>query len=238
MLPSEWLDAVVPIGERTPSGFSPRGIGVVMRVGEMSWLVTAGHVVSGAPPLVGVVQSPDRDAVGEIVLGAPGQIAWVVNQALDIAVHPFTHEGETSVKVIAESELAHLAELRPSAPAYSIGVPMGLAGLDPSRPTPFVLGGIVSAVSARSNEVYSTAVALPACSGSPLVARREDGSWALAGLLLSLVGFQQTGPATQLFFGVARSAEVIGQALAHMRLGPPAMPPRGDGTPPDRSNLN
>ena len=116
------------------------------------------------------------------------------------------------------------------------GQPMGLAGLDPSRPTPFVLGGIVSAVSPRSNEVYSTAVALPACSGSPLVAQREDGTWALAGLLLSLVGFQQTGPATQLFFGVARSAEVIGQALAHMRLAPPAT--RGDGGPPDRSNLN
>lgn len=247
MLTPEWLKAIVPIGDRTPTGFAARGTAVAIRVGELTWLVTAAHVVANGQPLVGILESPRGEALGELTLGKPGTLSWVVNHQLAIAAHPFEHATETSLRVLTPEDCLPLALVVPSAPAYTIGVPTGIEGLDP-KPTPFVTGGVVSAVANGSASIYSTAVALPGTAGCPLVVERSGGRCALAGLMFALTGFQQSAPTTHVFFGVARSMDPILHALAHMRLGPPlrgpgpSAPPAGSAPPPpsgpDKSGLN
>ncbi|MBL8607807.1 MAG: hypothetical protein JNL38_10820, partial [Myxococcales bacterium] len=249
MLTPEWLKAIVPIGDRTPTGFMAKGTAVAVRVGELTWLVTAAHVVASGQPLIGIIESPRGEAIGELSLGKPGTISWVVNHQLGIAAHPFQHAAETSLRVLTPEDCLPLALVVPSAPAYTIGVPTGIEGLDP-KPTPFVMGGIVSAVANTSASIYSTAVALPGTAGCPLVVERSGGRCALAGLMFALTGFQQSSPNTQLFFGVARSMDPVLHALAHMRLGPPrgpggAAPPQSPGgssppppSGPGKSDLN
>jgi hypothetical protein len=156
------------------------------------------------------------------------RIAWIENEKTGLAATLFPALEEVSLRAISERECALLEAVEPSAPSYTVGCPYGIADLDPSRPLPLVLDGVVSGVSMAEGLIYTSAPIFPGNLGGPLLMRRSryrsgpGGGFELggdevqfAGIILGLLSAPaDRQPSTpHLNLGSARSADSVLELL-------------------------
>lgn len=178
MLSREWLQAFVPVGVLVGANqWAAVGAGVLFIEHDLLWLVTAHHVVldAGKDRIAPLLYKNDNS----IVIVRLGEIHsstgtyWIENEKMDLAATPLPTSPDFAIKAVSRRECIPLAEVIPSMPSYTVGCPYGVSGLDPSRPRPLVLDGVVSGINERESVIYTSAPTFPGNSGGPLVVYRN-----------------------------------------------------------------
>ena len=147
MLSTEWLETVAPVGMFTPpSGWSSRGAGVFLHKPPFVWLVTANHVVKSiGEAAVRALISKAAGGVTVVEIGtilAAHGLAWVRDEANDLAAAPMPVSVELRIQARPEEFCLPFASVIPSMTAYTIGCPYGLHGVNPHQATPLLLDAV------------------------------------------------------------------------------------------------
>jgi S1-C subfamily serine protease len=230
MLSREWLQAFVPVGVVVGANkWSAVGAGVVFHEHDLLWLVTARHVVvdAGYERVVPLLNKSDG---GVVVLQLADiqrscGFSWLEDEPRDLAATPLPIFPGLAVKAVTKRECIPLREVVPSMPSYTVGCPYGVAGLDPTRPGPLVLDGVVSGTKEQEGLIYTSAPTFPGNSGGPLVVYRNPfrahgldlGETVLfAGVVLAtnlVVAPNQHRGMPPLHLGVVRSSDAVVELL-------------------------
>src|SRR5262249_16325928 len=142
------------------------GAGVFFHKTPLVWLVTANHVVNTVGPQEASVLVPQSSADGMIVVEvgkilADSGLSWIQDPVRDLAAIPMPVSPEFGIKAITAESCLRLGDLVPSMPCYTIGCPYGIPGVDPKRPTPLVLDGIISGVDLSNRRILTNAPTFP-----------------------------------------------------------------------------
>lgn len=227
MLSREWLQAFVPVGVAAgPGQWVATGAGVLFLEHGLLWLVTARHVVleAGKDHVSPLLTTTD----GGVVVVQIGKVqhsagfAWVEDERADLAATPLPTTSGLAVKAVTRRECIPIGDVIPSMPSFTVGCPYGLAGLEPGRPTPLVMDGVVSAVRPSEDLIFTSAPTFPGNSGGPLMVYRNpfapSGALVvgepvvyLAGIILQtqLVADHRHPGIPPLHLGMARSSDAI-----------------------------
>lgn len=178
MLSPEWLETIAPVGKFIgPGMWSAFGAGVFIGKHHLVWLVTANHVVRDVQAReVSILVTQAASGVNVVEVGKlleQNGLAWVRDEANDLAAAPVPISDQFRMKAIPPEYCARLSDLLPSMTAYSIGCPYGLRGVDPQRATPLVLDGVIAGVDAELKRIYTSAPTFPGNSGGPLVVVKQ-----------------------------------------------------------------
>src|SRR5258708_30760699 len=234
MLSTEWLSAVAPVGSlRDDNQWAAAGACVFFHKPPHLWLVTARHVVEavGRQLLTALVGRSAGEGVIVVKVGeilASHRFAWVEDEANDLAAAPMPGSPDFGIKAVTAENCLRITELVPSMPCFTVGCPYGLHGLDPQRPTPLVLDGVISGVNPVSRKVYTSAPTFQGNSGGPLIAVRLPFNPAgmitagrpvvlFAGIMLETYLLPGPDPANRippLHLGVAAPADLVLDLLA------------------------
>jgi hypothetical protein len=129
---------------------------------------------------------------------------WIEDGKTDLAATPMPVPPGARLKVLSEQWCIRIADVVPSMPCYTVGCPYGMHGVDPSKPAPLVLDGVISGVSERDGILYTTAPTFPGNSGGPLVVFRSPISPTGA-----IVG--DAGRPTLLFAGIVVETVLVSE---------------------------
>lgn len=227
MLSPEWLQAFVPVGFAPgPNQWKATGGGVVFLEHDLLWLVTARHVVeeTGQKRIAPLLTKADGSIVVVQLadMQASSGFSWLEDEQADVAVTPLPVMPGLAVKAVTHKECILVKDVIPSMPAFTLGCPYGLVGLDPEHPRPLVLDGVVSGTRPSENLIFTSTPTFPDNSGGPLVVFRNPCSAAggltvgqpvvlLAGVVLQmrLVSDPNLSGIPPLHLGVVRSADAI-----------------------------
>ena len=224
MLSSEWLSTVVQLGVlSSPDRWTATGAGIFVNNEPVLWLVTARHLVQ--PDLVAMLT---RDVGGRAffplqVMLEDFDLEWVEDESRDLAALVVPVLPKARMKAIDRTNMLDVEDLVPSMPAYAIGCPYGIDGLDPSTATPLVMDGIIAGKDDASGRIFTTAATYPGNSGGPLIVIRSPINPAgglevgrptvfLAGVILSFATAIQPAErddAPPLHLGVAQTCRDI-----------------------------
>lgn len=229
MLGSEWLKAFVAVGMLKDSrDWSATGAGVLFLDDDnFIWLVTAAHVVSTtgagavAPLLVKIDGTPVVVDLSRVQREAG--IEWIVDGDNDIALSPMPRINDVDIRAVSYDVCLSIREVLPSMPAYTVGCPYGMHTLDPVRPAPLVLDGVISGTDIHAGLIYTSAPTFPGNSGGPLLVYRSpiapDGSMYLGSKAVLLSGIMletqlvpspdDNPPMPPLHLGIARSVDAV-----------------------------
>jgi hypothetical protein len=225
MLSPEWLSAVAPVGATVaPNAWAAFGACTFFNRHRVLWLVTANHVVNsiGNAALSVFVGRQPPDGVAVIEVGkilADNGLDWVRNTEGDLAAAPMPVTAEPlslGIKWIGADACLELGKLSPSLPCVTIGCPFGLPGVDLTRSTPLVLGGIIAGVDPHTRRVYTSAPTFPGNSGGPLVVMQSP--------------YKEIGGGIQFVMGGGRRTTLLAGIMLEMHLVWPPNP--DDRTPP------
>jgi Trypsin-like peptidase domain len=237
MLSNDWLNSFAPVGGlRADNQWAAFGACVFLHKESILWMVTARHVLEkiGRQSLTILVPPASGDGpivikIGEIL--ANHGYSWVEDNANDLAAAPVPAPlpqsfGFFGLKALTPENCLPLAQLLPSTPCFTVGCPYGVLGLNPQRPTPLVLDGIISGVDPIRRKVFTSAPTFPGNSGGPLVASlpafrvgKQPAGYRpglfIAGIMLE-TGLipDPLGRNPPLHLGIAASADAVLEMLA------------------------
>lgn len=232
MLSREWLQAFVPLGILVgQQEWRAVGAGVVFLEHDILWLVTARHVVAngGAQRIAPIFDQADN-TVGVVPLGEFQRFhsfGWIEDKVADLAVSPLPAASGARLKAVTRRDCILIKDLVPSMPSYTVGCPYGVVGLDPARPRPLVLDGVVSGTRESDNVIFTSAPTFPGNSGGPLVVYRSPFNAAgglrvgqppvlFAGIVLATTMVpspDRNAGLPPLHLGMVRSADVVLELL-------------------------
>lgn len=203
------------------------GAGILFLEHDLLWLVTARHVVLDAgKERVAALLNKSGGSVLVLQLAdihRSSGLSWLEDEPHDLVATPIPVAPDLAVKALTRKECIPLREVVPSMPAYTVGCPYGVAGLDPTKPSPLVLGGVVSGTSEQKGVIFTSAPTLPGNSGGPLIVCRNPlcsagglalgvPSALLAGVMLAtalVTDPNQQAGMPPLHLGVARSSDAV-----------------------------
>lgn len=236
MLSPDFLNTAVPLGLLgTDGAFKPLGSGVLVTRHELSWLVTARHVMkagardsSGEFVLVGTTKSSEQFPMDLRKIAGENDIEWVESgEEEDLTAIPVPLSQDWIHRTIPESLCLIGKDVIPSMPCYTLGIPYGLGTLSPGRITPLVLDGVVSGIDQDQGLLYISAPTFKGNSGGPAFVYRSPFNTAggltvgsppilFAGLVIQQMlvrGAPSTSDPTisspPLHLGVVRTAERV-----------------------------
>jgi len=157
-------------------------------------MVTARHVVKkvGHTSLSVLVTRSSGEGVIVVKVGealTANGLAWVEDEANDLAAAPMPTSPDFSIKAITPQNCLSMTDLVPSMGCLTVGCPYGLHGLDPQKATPLVLDGVISGIDPANRKIYTSAPTFPGNSGGPLIALRHRFATTVsfAGIMLQTV---------------------------------------------------
>ena len=177
MLTREWLQAFVPLGVvPSPGQWRAIGAGVLFVHHELLWLITARHVLRAGRDQIAPLLATTADRVAVLDLESiqnDTALSWIEREDTDIAVTLLPIFPEARIKALSVKECITLDDVVPSMRTYTVGCPYGVPGVDPSRPQPLILDGVVSGVSEAERVIFTSAPTFPGNSGGPLLVVRS-----------------------------------------------------------------
>jgi hypothetical protein len=215
MLSREWLQAFVPLGMlEGKDRWSAVGAGVLFIEHGVLWLVTALHAVRDVKERIAPLL---RKTDGTVLIVSLADVqksaafSWLEDGPMDLAATPMPSAPDLQIKGVTRRECLLIKNVIPSMPAYTVGCPYGLTGLDPARPSPLVLDGVVSGTNEPELTIYTSAPTFPGNSGGPLVVHRSP---------ISPTGNHSVGPLPLLFAGIVLAARLVPAPDESSRLPP------------------
>lgn len=214
----DWLNAFVQLGKGTKEGYTPLGAGFLVLDDRCPWLVTGRSVLErcGDDDLLAWVGEPGV-VVGITQALASSQLAWVVDESLNLAACPFPINPAWKARAFGRDALLPSEKLLPTMTACALGSPYGFDL--PGRPPVLTLDGSIAGVDLPNGRVFTTAPLLPLNVGAPLLVLTAPlsmgGSVALAGIMA------QTMPVRRPVEGVMVPPHLVPTQL-HLSLAHPA----------------
>lgn len=114
----------------------------------------------------------------EIYAKTPG-IGWNIDRDSDLAAGPMPMPPGIDIRSISFDRCLEQKDLLPSMPCLTAGQPYGLPGVDPTRPTPLILDGIIAGLDPAQRRIFVSVPTFPGNSGGPIIAYRTP--WNTAG---------------------------------------------------------
>jgi hypothetical protein len=217
MLSNEWLSAFAPVGVlKADNQWAALGACIFFHKPPIVWLVTANHVVekAGRQALTVLVTRSSGEGIIVVEVGkilAQHAVSWVQDEVNDLAVAPMPTPVDTGIKAVTAENCLRLDNLVPSMPCFTVGCPYGLPGVNPERPTPLVLDGVISGVDPRTRKVYTSTPTFPGNSGGPLIAVRSP---------FNPQGMMTVGSPTVFLAGIMLSTNLLYDPDSTSRLPP------------------
>jgi hypothetical protein len=208
MLAPEFLHTTVPLGHLSAGGeFQAIGAGVILSSREFAWIVTARHVHGGGAAadhdLVAIGTAQDGTQFPILIAGAlgPAGLDWIFSDVeTDLAIAPMPLSPEWRLRAIPPELTLKTSALVPAMPSYTLGVPYGLATLNPDRLEALVLDGVIAGVDPARAGFYTSAPTFPGNSGGPVFVYRTP---------FNVQGGLQVGVPPVLLAGIVLRQELI-----------------------------
>ncbi len=184
MLDQDWLKTFAPFGIIPEQNrWQPTGACVFISYEDVVWCVTAAHVLTTAaskPVGCMVTMNGQQTILGltEIYAKTPG-IGWNIDRDSDLAAGPMPIPPGIDIRTIGFDRCLEQKDLLPSMPCLTAGQPYGLPGVDPTKPTPLILDGIIAGLEPAQRRVFVSVPTFPGNSGGPIIAYRTP--WNTAG---------------------------------------------------------
>jgi len=184
MLDQDWLKTFAPFGIIPQPGlWQPTGACVFISYEDVIWCVTAAHVLNtaaGKPVGCMATLNGQQTIIGltDIYKQQPG-IGWIIDRESDLAAGPMPIAPGIDIRAIGFDRCLEQKDLIPSMPCLTAGQPYGLPGVDPAKPTPLILDGVIAGIAADQRHVYISVPTFPGNSGGPIIAYRTP--WNPAG---------------------------------------------------------
>lgn len=204
MLDTEWLATFAPLGRIRAAGrFQPNAAGVFLLHEDVVWLATAHHVIESTTSPVGVVVSvagsPTVIDVTAALASTPG-LGWIASTRHDVCIAPMPTPPGIAIKAIDPLRFLRIVDITPSMPSVIAGCPYGLPGVDPRKPTPILLDGIVAGTEPASETLFLSTPTFPGNSGGPIFVHRSA---------LSAAGGLTLGQQTLFLAGIVTGFQII-----------------------------
>lgn len=233
MLDQDWLKTFAPFGIiPEPNKWQPTGACVFIGHEDVVWCVTAAHVLSSAAgKSVGCMATLNGQQtiieLSDIYKKTPG-IGWVIDRGSDLAAGPMPMPPGIDIRSVGFDRCLNQKDLIPSMPCLTAGQPYGLPGVDPSKPTPLILDGVIAGVALDQRRVFISVPTFPGNSGGPIIAYRTPWNTAggmnvgiptvfLAGIVTQTVVIQNTqpdkSPIPPLHLGFGSTIDAVKQLL-------------------------
>lgn len=175
MLDAQWLKTFAPFGViHGPKQWQPTGACVFVESMGFIWCVTAAHAVTTAEQSVGcLVEIADQPTVIDLteVLRQQG-LGWAIQTPNDIAAAPMPLPSGINIRAVGEDLFLVASDIKASMPCLTAGMPYGLPGVAPDKPTPLVLDGVIAGVDAASDRLFISVPTFPGNSGGPVIVCR------------------------------------------------------------------
>lgn len=177
MLDRDWLKTFAAFGFISePNRWQPTGACVFVAHEDVVWCVTAAHVLGhAAEKSVGAMVNINGEQtvldLTAIYEATPG-VGWVIDEINDVAAGPVPMPPGIDIRSIDFDRMLDQTDLLPSMPCLTGGQPYGLPGVDPDKPTPLILDGVIAGVDLARSRVFVSVPTFPGSSGGPIIAYR------------------------------------------------------------------
>ncbi len=233
MLDQDWLKTFAPFGIiPEPGKWQPTGACVFIGYEDVVWCVTAAHALSNVPgKAVGCMATLNGQQttieLSDIYEKTSG-IHRAIDSESDLAAGPMPMPPGIDIRSIGFDRCLEQKDLIPSMPCLTAGQPYGLPGVDPSKPTPLILDGVIAGVAPGQRRVYISVPTFPGNSGGPIIAYRTPWNTTggmtvgiptvlLAGIVTQTVVIQNNqpdkGPIPSLHLGFGSTIDAVKKLL-------------------------
>lgn len=177
MLDRDWLKTFAAFGFIPEANrWLPTGACVFVGHEDVVWCVTAAHVLTqAAEKSVGAIVSINGQQtivdLTAIYKATPG-VGWIIDTNSDVAAGPMPMPPGIDIRSIGFDRMLEQDDLLPSMSCLTGGQPYGLPGVDPDKPTPLILDGVIAGVDLARSRVFVSVPTFPGSSGGPIIAYR------------------------------------------------------------------